>query len=173
MNTSKLKSFAQDARNILKDGVQSSLLYWGFDKNGHVIEKPEEISGGCIFRGEVFNDPGILRKWHHLNQYINRHTVEDAIEQASYTWFNRLIAISILEHNKLEKPVILKNSEQDPPLLVEARTGKMNFLSSIDHDRIKGLIFDHHDEDAFGLLLTGFCRSHPLLNRIFGGIDER
>ncbi len=172
MNTSRLKSFAQKARSILKDGVHNSLLYWGFDKNGHVIEKPEEISGGCIFRGEVFNDPGILRKWHHLHQYINRHTIDDAIEQASYTWFNRLMAISILEHNKLERPVIYTDVGQDPPLLAEARTGKLNFLPSSDHQRVKALIFDHHDEEAFGMLLTSYCRSHPLLNRIFGGIDD-
>ena len=172
MNTSKLKLFAQDARTILLDGVKNSLLYWGFDEEGNILERPEEIPGGCIFRGEVHNDPGVVRKWHQLLQYIKRHTVVDAREQAAYTWFNRLMALSILEHNGFENPVIVNSGGIDPPLLSDAKQGRMNFIAPTDQEKVKNLILDGNDEDAFGILLVGFCRAHPLLNRIFGGIDD-
>ena len=142
MNTAKLKTFAQKARNILLDGVQNSLLFWGFDIDGNIIERPEEIPGGCIFRGTIYNDPGIIRKWHHLQHYIQQHTVMDAMEQAAYTWFNRLIAISILEHNSLEQPILLNGVQSDLPLLAEAKQGKMSFLSSFDQEKVKTFILE-------------------------------
>lgn len=173
MNTARLKIFAQNSRKILLEGVQNSLLYWGFDLNGNTLEKPEGIPGGCIFRGEVYNDPNLMRKWYNLRHYIHRHTTKDAIEQASYTWFNRLMAISILEHNNLSKPILCINQGQlDPPLLADAKQGKMGFLSPNDQEKVKTLILEHNDEKAFGILLVGYCRSNTLLKRVFGSIDD-
>jgi len=173
MNTAQLKSFAQEARDILLRGVQNRLLFWGFDQKGTILEKPEEITGGCIFRGEVYDDSGILRKWHHLHRHIQKHSVKDALEQAAYTWFNRLIALSILEHNQLEDPVIIAIPEQsDPPILANAKQGKMGFLFQAEQEKVRNFILDNNDEKAFGTLLVGFCRSHPLLNRVFGSIDD-
>jgi hypothetical protein len=173
MNTARLKVFSQDARKILLDGVQNALLFWGFDLEGNTHEKPESIPGGCLFRGEVYNDTGLLNKWYNLSHYIHRHTAKDAIEQASYTWFNRLMAISILEHNSLSKPVlVISEGHFDPPLLADAKQGKMSFLSPSDQEKVKTLILEHNDEKAFGILLVGYCRSNALLNRVFGSIDD-
>lgn len=173
MNTARLKVFSQDARKILLDGVQNALLFWGFDLDGNIHEKPEAIPGGCLFRGEVYNDTGLLNKWYNLSHYIHRHTAKDAIEQASYTWFNRLMAISILEHNNLSNPVLfISDGQFDPPLLADAKQGKMSFLSPSDQEKVKTLILEHNDEKAFGILLVGYCRSNALLNRVFGSIDD-
>jgi len=48
MNT---KTFAQESRNLLMDGVAKKLLYWGFDTKGNVLEQPNKLSGGYTFRG--------------------------------------------------------------------------------------------------------------------------
>jgi hypothetical protein len=58
MNT---KTFAQQSRRLLIDGVAKKLLYWGFDTKGNILETPQKVSGGYSFRGEVFDDPKLLR----------------------------------------------------------------------------------------------------------------
>ena len=40
MNTASLKRFAQQARAILKEGVQARLRYWGFDNKGSIVYAP-------------------------------------------------------------------------------------------------------------------------------------
>ena len=97
MDTSKLKTFAKQARIQLSEGVKNQLLYWGFDNKGQIIDAVEKTSGGHIFRGKVFDDESVPGKWENLRRAIHRHTVDDIVEEAAYTWFNRLIAIKILE----------------------------------------------------------------------------
>ncbi|WCC43684.1 hypothetical protein PJW08_00010 (plasmid) [Tenacibaculum finnmarkense] len=41
MNT---KTFAQEARKILIQGVAKKLLYWGFNEKGETLEQPEKAS---------------------------------------------------------------------------------------------------------------------------------
>ena len=84
---------------MLLDGVQQRMAYWGIDKKGIVTEDVTVIEGGYMFRGEVFNDTTVPKKWENLIAAIKRHTVNDVIEEAAYTWFNRLIAIKILSKN--------------------------------------------------------------------------
>ncbi len=45
MNT---KTFAQQSRNLLMDGVAKKLLYWGFNTKGEVLESPQKLSGGFM-----------------------------------------------------------------------------------------------------------------------------
>jgi len=99
MDTSGLESFAQTLRTELLSGVRQRLRYWGFQEDGSVEETPEEVEGGYIFRGEVHSDPGVPKKWRALKNAVNRHGVDHVAEEAAYTWFNRLVAIRILEKN--------------------------------------------------------------------------
>src|SRR6478672_12783973 len=105
MNTNNIKSFAKQARLILMEGVKQRLLYWGFDANGNSTETVEITTGGYIFRGQVFNDDSVPPKWQKLKtKLINKQAVQDTIEEAAYTWFNRLMAINILEKRGYIKP---------------------------------------------------------------------
>ena len=67
MNT---KTFAQESRNLLMDGVAKKLLYWGFDTKGNVLEQPNKLSGGYTFRGEVFDDANVPQLWESLKQAV-------------------------------------------------------------------------------------------------------
>ena len=99
MNT---KTFAQQARRLLIDGVAKKLLYWGFDTKGNIIEAPQKVSGGYSFRGEVFDDPNVLRLWDSLKQAVQHKTIEVVVEEAAYTWFNRIMALRIMAKNGYE-----------------------------------------------------------------------
>ena len=49
MDTSKLKSFAQQARKLIKEGVKFELQKKGFNADGSVAFEPTKISGGTLF----------------------------------------------------------------------------------------------------------------------------
>ena len=76
MNTSKLKTFAQKARIILKEGVRQKLTYWGFNEQGEAEAEPIKVGGGVILRGEIIDDPTVLPKWEALRTSIRRHGLQ-------------------------------------------------------------------------------------------------
>jgi hypothetical protein len=96
------------------------------------------------------------------------------IEEAAYTWFNRLLAIKILEKNKYITPQLeyLSSDLTDPKILTYARKGKIEYLKSNDKEKLNRYLQESDDEKAFGLLLSNYCQGHPLLRRLFGYIDD-
>jgi hypothetical protein len=175
MNTSQLKSFAKEARSILLEGVGLKLQYWGFNEKGEVTEEPQSVSGGVIFRGKPIDDPGIDAKWRALKQAVNNRGVRDVIEEATYTWFNRFMAIRILSKNGYESPQVEYTSEDSkvPQILTRARRGQYDFLSSEEKKQLEEVITDYSKEnDAFGILIRGYCHSHPLISQVFGNLDD-
>jgi hypothetical protein len=172
MNT---KTFAQQSRNLLIDGVDKKLLYWGFDIKGNVIEMPQKVGGGYSFRGEVFDDPNVLVLWESLKKAIQNKGIEVVVEEAAYTWFNRIMALRIMAKNGYE-PALLINAEgleHTPVLLQKARQGQYSFLNKAEQDRLKKIIGDYSkDQEAFSLLLVGYCHSNKMLNSVFGKIDD-
>jgi len=172
MNT---KTFAQEARKILMQGVAKKLLYWGFNEKGVILEQPEKISGGYSFRGEVFDDPAVPNLWHSLQKAIATKSIEVVVEEAAYTWFNRIMALRILVKNGYEEPQ-LENAtglENTPIILQKARQGKSDFLTASEKTRLQKILTDYtKDQEAFSILITGYCHSHKTLQRVFGKIDD-
>ncbi|NOG46969.1 MAG: BREX-1 system adenine-specific DNA-methyltransferase PglX [Calditrichaeota bacterium] len=174
MNTNKLKTFAQEARQLLMQGVENRLRYWGFDEKGQTLEDLQPTKGGYIFREQVFDDPDVPKKWQNLKRAVQRHTAKDIVEEAAYTWFNRLVAIKILEENNYIPPVLhyVSAELQEPLLLSHARKGQADFLKSNEKAKLTGALLENEDEQAFALLLSSYCKSQPLLKRVFGIIDD-
>lgn len=172
MNT---KTFAQQARRLLIDGVAKKLLYWGFDTKGNILETPQKVSGGYSFRGDVFDDPNVLRLWESLKYAVQNKTIEVVVEEAAYTWFNRIMALRIMAKNGYE-PALLVNAEgleHTPVLLQKARQGQYSFLNTSEQERLKKIIGDYSkDQEAFSILLVGYCHSNTMLNNVFGKIDD-
>jgi hypothetical protein len=172
MNT---KTFAQQSRSLLIDGVTKKLLYWGFDTKGSIIETPQKLAGGYSFRGEVYDDPSVLRLWESLRIAVQHKGIEVVVEEAAYTWFNRIMALRIMSKNGYE-PSLLENAEgleHTPILLQKARQGQYSFLNKAEQERLKKIIGDYSkDQEAFSLLLVGYCHSNTMLNNVFGKIDD-
>ena len=172
MNT---KTFAQESRNLLIDGVAKKLLYWGFDINGTILEQPNKLSGGYTFRGEVFDDSNVPQLWDSLKQAVQHKGIEFVVEEAAYTWFNRMMALRIMVKNGYEQPQLenVTGMEHTPVILQKARQGHYGFLNKVEQERLKKIIGDYSkDQEAFALLLVGYCHNHKTLNRVFGKIDD-
>lgn len=175
MNTAALKRFAQQARVILIEGVRARLVYWGFDTKGNMAERPVNGDGGVFFRGEGIDDPTLYKKWTALEKAIKTHGVAHVVEEAAYTWFNRLMAIRILAKNGYIPPQLEFESDllQVPMIVGNARRGQIPRLTLEERNQLEILLKDDSAETRqFSLLITAFCRTNKLLHRLFGRLDD-
>ena len=174
MNTTKLKTFAAEARNTLKRGVMNRILALGFDEQGHVVQAPQEIEGGAVFMGETLSED-FYKKWINLRQRIEEKSLREVLEEAAYTWFNRLMAIRIMQMNRLIDPVLdyRSDSVKLPILLTDAMRGALPAMPDDERDRLKRLLIDPtRTAEQFALLITAFCHNTPVIDRCFGKIAD-
>lgn len=174
MNTNNIKSFAQQARLLLLEGVRQRLMYWGFDAKGNNSETLETTHGGYIFRGEIHTDSTVPEKWNALRKRLtDKQSVNDVIEEAAYTWFNRLMAIKILEENQYLDPTLQFAEGVHTPMLVQnAKQGNHTITSTTNRNLLIDLLKENQEEQAFALLITDLCNKNRLLHDVFGRIND-
>lgn len=172
MNT---KTFAQQSRALLMEGVANKLMYWGFNKDGSISEEPNPVAGGYVFRGKVFDDETVPKLWKSLHQAIKTKGIDVVKEEAAYTWFNRMMALQIMAKNDYldAQLVYVPGMANTPQILQKARQGQYAFLNSKEQERLKRIITDFSKEqEAFALLLVGYCHNNKMLNNVFGKLDD-
>lgn len=174
MNTNSIKSFAKEARLLLLDGVLQRLKYWGFSADGSNDQDLQSTQGGYIFRGQIYTDTAVPSKWKALKTRLkDKQAVQDVLEEASYTWFNRLMAIKILEANGYLEPTLSFTDGMRTPLIVQnAKKGIHSLRSQADKDLLLEYLQEDKEEQAFGLLIADLCNRNKLLHDIFGRIDD-
>ena len=175
METNKLKKFATEARNRLKNGIAAKIITLGFDKNGNVPEHmhPQLMQGGSLWNGRLETE-GFFHQWRALNKRVQQKGLKEVYEEAAYTWFNRLVAIRILQKNGLIEPVLAYVDEARTPRIVdEARMGRIPQMQ----ERQRQLLMELLDDDSktteqFAILVTAFCHENPILFKCFGAMSD-
>ena len=174
MNTNNIKSFAKQARLILLDGVEQRLKFWGFNDDGSNDQSLESTHGGYIFRGQIYTDTSGAVKWNRLKKRLkDKQAVKDVKEEAAYTWFNRLMAIKILEANGyLPEQIGYAEGIRIPMVVQNAKRGHHSLSGKSDKSLLVEYLQEDKEEQAFGLLITDLCNRNKLLHDIFGRIDD-
>lgn len=176
MNTAPLKSFAIQSRNILKQGVLNKILELGFDLEGNVrVSEPSRIQGGSIFMDQI-KDEGFYEAWMELKSKIVAHGIKEVCEESAYTWFNRMIAIRIMQKNHFIEPVMeyVNDESRVPVIVAQARAGRITIpLKASVAESLNRLLADPtRIDEQFKLLIEAFCESNPVIFNCFGGIEK-
>lgn len=174
METNKLKRFATEARNILMQGVAHRFTALGFRADGTPVEEPQLLGGGATFMGDTVTED-FYHKWQSLAAAIRQHGLKDVVEEAAYTWFNRLMAIRIMTKNGLIPPVLQYESPgvYVPLIVSEARQGRLPQMSEEERSKLMPLLDDDsRTAEQFSLLIVAFCHATPILHRCFGHIAD-
>ena len=174
METNKLKRFATEARNILMQGVAHRFTALGFQLDGTPVEEPQLLGGGATFMGDTVTED-FYHKWQSLAAAIRRHGLKDVVEEAAYTWFNRLMAIRIMTKNGLIPSVLQYESPgvYVPLIVSEARQGRLPQMGEEERSRLMPLLDDDsRTAEQFSLLIVAFCHATPILHRCFGHIAD-
>lgn len=177
MNTASLKKFAVSAREKLMNGVADKILALGFDKKGNVEEKnmPQRIQGGAVFMERILNDEGFYDRWMSLYQRVKTIGIKEVVEEAAYTWFNRLMAVKIMQENEWIDRVLDFESEgvRVPLLVANARRGVFPAMSVSREQGLRELLeYDTKTTEQFNMLITDFCKGVPVINNCFGKISD-
>lgn len=175
MDTSQIKRFAVEARNILKQGVINRIAALGFNDKGEVEErnKPQRLQGNTLFMGQLY-DENFYDKWMALYNRIQTKGIKEVYEEAAYTWFNRLMAIRIMEKNGFTEPVLAFDDDRFriPRIVSNARSGQFSVDAS-DREKLSELLMDDtKTTEQFTLLITSFCHTNPVINNCFGGVSD-
>ena len=175
MDTNRLKRFATEARNILMQGVKNRLQAIGFDlKTGTSSEMPQKMEGGAVFMGDTVTTD-FYSRWMSLNNNIHARGIKQVAEEAAYTWFNRFMAIRIMQKQGFISPVLAYESEEVrvPVIVSEARQGRMPQMTADVHDKLMELLDDDSKtNEQFALLIVAYCHENPIINKCFGAIAD-
>ena len=176
MDTNKLKKFAVDARNKIKAGVEAKLSTLGFDSKGNVPDstKPQLMQGGSLWNGQLMTE-GFYHQWMALYDAVKKHGVHHIYEEAAYTWFNRLVAIRILQKNGVIEPVLTYVDEARTPKIVDdARSaGRIPPMSEPDRQRLMELLDDDTKvTEQFAILISAYCHANPIIRQSFGRMAD-
>ena len=175
MDTNRLKKFATEARNILKAGIAAKLTGLGFNRKGEVPEilKPQLLQGGTLWNGQTFPE-GFYHQWMRLYEQVQAKGVNEVYEQAAYTWFNRLVAIRILQKNGLCEPVsTYADSARTPQIVNQARQGLFPPMEETAKRHLLELLDDDTKvTEQFAVLLVAWCHANPILQRCFGTMED-
>ena len=175
MDTGRLKRFATEARKILMQGVKNRLQSLGFDlKTGQAQELPQEMEGGAVFMNDVVSTD-FYRKWMSLYQNVQARSIREVAEEAAYTWFNRFMAIRIMEKRGFIAPVLEFESDDIhiPAIVNEATQGRLPQMTEAMRSQLMELLDDpSRVSEQFALLIVAYCHDNPIINNCFGAIAD-
>lgn len=179
MDTSQIKKFAIAARKVLLKGVINKISTLGFDAQGSVTlaQMPVLAHNDTNFNGRIISGTSFFHQWNALHKAIQQKGVKNVYEEVAYTWFNRLIAIRILQNqeNQLIANVLdFVDDSNTPSIVNDARHGILPSGMSLDtQNELNRLLGDDtKTTEQFAILISAFCESTPILRKIFGRIDD-
>ena len=175
MDTNRIKRFATEARNKLKEGIAAKIRTLGFDKKGNVAEehRPQLMQGGTHWNGQLLPET-FYHQWTSLYHRIQLKGISEVYEEAAYTWFNRLCAIRILQKNDLCSPVLDYTDAARTPFIVdEARQGRIPEMNNEMRSRLSDLLDDDTKvTEQFAVLINAWCHDNPIIHRCFGAMAD-
>lgn len=174
MDTNKLKRFATEARTKIRRGVAKKLLALGFNEEGEPAYFPQQLQGATLYRGQQLPE-SFNTQWLSLYEAIQHHGVKQVYEEVAYTWFNRLVAIRILQKNGFIDRVLTFDDPtiRVPHIVSEARQGRFPEMDSAERLRLRGIICDPGQTyEQFSLLITAFCHDNAIISTCFGTISD-
>lgn len=160
MNKNALKNFATWSRRKLIEQVQTKALLYGIDEKNSL--QIEEQFGQLLINGHTY-PLSMKSTFMALKKQLEQKGYNQLLEEAAYTWFNRIIAIRYMEvHEYLPERVNVLSSSVgrvDPDILFDYDTMDL----TIKPEEVRELINVGNTEAAYRILFVAQCNA---LNRL-------
>lgn len=154
LDKTAIKKFATSARIKLIEGVKLRALKFGISEDE--IVPVDELTDGLIINGQLYNQE-TKKKYQHLIRRIELEGYETVMEEAAYTWFNRLIALRYMEMNDfLPIRTRILSSESDKKNEPDAVTEAAHLVAELELDLelVYHLKDTQNSEELFKYLLV-------------------
>ncbi|OJD42604.1 restriction endonuclease [Bacillus sp. 4048] len=157
MNKTAIKNFAVSARMNLMDAVKQKAYELGITETE--IKEPETYEDGFRINNKFFKSYELEQRT-KLIQKIEEKDYKQVIEEVSYTWFNRFIAIRFMEVNEyLPTGVRVLSSGQKGKNEPDVIGDVTNIAEDLDLnlDIVYRLQDENKTEDLFKYILIKQC----------------
>ncbi|HFJ9377290.1 BREX-1 system adenine-specific DNA-methyltransferase PglX [Bacillus paranthracis] len=157
MNKTAIKNFAVSARTNLMDAVKQKAYELGITETE--IKEPETYEDGFRINNKFFKSYELEQR-RKLIQKIEEKDYKQVIEEVSYTWFNRFIAIRFMEVNEyLPTGVRVLSSTQEGKNEPDVIGEVTNIADELDLnlDIVYRLQDENKAEDLFKYILIKQC----------------
>lgn len=172
MNKSAIIEFSNRVREKLNTEVRSQAAYYGILPEE--IRAVEEHPDSVVINGSVFNSK-IKNQRSQLVKQIKEKGYEQVMEEVTYTWFNRLVALKFMEMNGClpDQIKVFTSADPDktePDLLTNAL--KLDFLD-LDRDQVFDLKAENKNEELYKCLILKLCNYlHDTMSFLFEKIED-
>jgi type II restriction/modification system DNA methylase subunit YeeA len=172
MNKSAIIEFSNRVREKLNAEVRSQAAYYGILPEE--IRSVEEHPDSVVINGSVFNSK-IKNQRSQLVKQIQNKGYEQVMEEVTYTWFNRLVALKFMEMNGClpDQIKVFTSADPDktePDLLTNAL--KLDFLD-LDRDKVFDLKAENKNEELYKCLILKLCNYlHDTMPFLFEKIED-
>ena len=151
MNKTAIKKFAVNARKELKERVARKAFEYGVTEKEIINEDSNNLNGKLLSSEEINQRKQLIKK-------VKEFGFDHVIEEVSYTWFNRFIALRYMEVNNYlpfkTRVFTDENNEFKPAILREALQLD---IEGLDKQKIYKFIESKDDEELYKYLLISIC----------------
>jgi type II restriction/modification system DNA methylase subunit YeeA len=154
-----LKKFATSARNSLRSSISKRLDQLCVD-DPNKIPETYDVRSRVLIEDKRFDVGGeFFNQRNRLIKAVNDQGKDNFIEQMSYTWFNRLIALYYMElHGFLEYSYKIfptpQSVKREPEILTKA---SQLHLQGLNQNRLNQLLKTDQIDEAYQLILIAIC----------------
>jgi len=173
MNTASIKKYAPKARNSFITAVTKQAARYGITAKN---TKPMEQRGDVALIGEKAFPKAIAPARKALERMVQQMGFAHTMEQAAYSWFNRLCAIRYMEiHDFLDhgrRVLSTANGEPGTPQILDDCLDIS--LPGLDPQQVAELKLDgNKDEELYRELLLAQCHAlHEAMPFLFEAVDD-
>ncbi|WP_305065650.1 BREX-1 system adenine-specific DNA-methyltransferase PglX, partial [Methanococcoides sp.] len=171
MDKKKIAQFSDTLRNRLSEETTKRAAYYGIlpDSIQGVDDKFED---SIVIGGKVFNQ-NIKHKREQLVREIRERGYSQVMDEVTYTWFNRFVALKFMEVNGYLPAAVFSSGEankHEPDILT--RSLSLDFLD-IDRDTILDLKSGGKDEELYQYLILRLCNyMNKIMPFLFESIED-
>lgn len=178
MNTSHIKSYAPKARTAFIAAMTKRTALFGIRESSIPAMgiAPVEQKGDLALIGDRAFPTSIIRPRAALVKKVEQLGFAQAMEQAAYSWFNRLCAIRFMELKGYLDHGVRVLSHPSQPGSFQILDDCLNIeLPGLDKQRITELKLDgNQDEALYRELLLAQCHAlHQAMPFLFEAIDDQ
>jgi len=156
MDKASIIRFSDTVRDKLYQETERKAAYYGiFSDTIQDVDKEFEDSI-VIDGGRVFNKR-IKQQREQLVREVKEKSYDQVIDEITYTWFNRFVALKFMEVNGYLPVKVFSSDEpkkQEPDILTKSM--KLDFLN-IDRDTVLDLKSGGKDEELYKYLTLSLC----------------
>jgi phage anti-repressor protein len=168
MDKASIVKFSDTVREKLLHEVKERAAFYGI-RPKDVLPVDSEHSDSIVIGGKVFNRK-IKDQREHLVKEVKLKGYERVMDEVTYTWFNRFIALKFMEVNDYIQVKVFTSDDAErtePGIITHAL--ELDFLD-LDSDHVLDMKAENKDEELYKYLILKLCN---YLNRTMPFMFEK